>query len=119
MPKPKVLLVEDETLIAMMMEDVLDDLGWEVAGSFRDVAPTLAWLDSCEHIDCAILDINLGSENVFPVANALRKRGTPFTFLTGYQAPLGASKFETPVLSKPVDVKELARVLSEIGPGAA
>lgn len=111
MTKPKVLLVEDEALVAMMMEDVLTDLGWEVAGSFSDVAPTLDWLSRCEHLDAAVLDINLGSENVFPVAEALRARGTPFTFLTGYTAPMGASKFHTPVLNKPVDIAELEKVL--------
>lgn len=112
MKKRKVLLVEDEALVAMMMEDVLSDLGWEVAGSFGDVAPTLDWLANCADLDAAVLDINLGTENVFPVAEALKARGTPFTFLTGYTAPLGASRFHTPVLNKPVDVNELEKVLT-------
>ena len=116
MKKRKVLLVEDEALVAMMMEDVLADLGWEVAGSFGDVAPTLDWLEKNDDLDAAVLDINLGTENVFPVAEALKARGTPFTFLTGYTAPMGASKFQTPVLNKPVDVAELERVLSGFRP---
>ncbi len=109
--KPRILLVEDEALVAMMMEDVLEDLGWEVAASFADVRPTLEWLEKCDTLDGAVLDINLGAEMVFPVAEALRKRGTPFTFLTGYTAPPKAVEFETPVLTKPVDVDELERVL--------
>lgn len=109
--KPRVLLVEDEALVAMMMEDVLEDLGWEVAASFGDVKPTLDWLEQCDDLDGAVLDINLGTEMVFPVAEALRSRGTPFTFLTGYTAPPKASEFQTPVLTKPVDVDELGRVL--------
>ena len=116
MTKPKILLVEDEALVAMMMEDVLADLGWEVAGSFGDVAPTLDWLEKCGDLDAAVLDINLGTETVFPVAEALKARGTPFTFLTGYTAPLGASRFHTPVLNKPVDVAELDRVLKRLCP---
>ena len=118
MTKPKILLVEDEALVAMMMEDVLSDLGWEVAGSFGDVAPTLKWLEECDGVDAAVLDINLGTETVFPVAEALKARGTPFTFLTGYTAPLGASKFHTPVLNKPVDIAELEKVLSGFGAAA-
>ena len=111
MTKPRVLLVEDEALVAMMMEDVLEDLGWEVAASFGDVKPTLDWLATCEGLDGAVLDINLGSEMVFPVAEALKARGTPFTFLTGYTAPPRATEFDTPVLTKPVNVDELGKVL--------
>lgn len=111
MTKPRILLVEDEAIVAMMMEDVLTDLGWEVAASFGDVKPTLDWLNRLPEIDGAVLDINLGTEMVFPVAEALKARGTPFTFLTGYTAPPRASEFETPVLTKPVDVDELGRVL--------
>jgi len=113
MTKPRILLVEDEALVAMMMEDVLEDLGWEVAASFGDVKPTLDWLARCDDLDGAVLDINLGAEMVFPVAEALRARGTPFTFLTGYTAPPRANEFETPVLTKPVDVDELGRVLEK------
>lgn len=112
MTKPRVLLVEDEALVAMMMEDVLEDLGWEVAASFGDVKPALEWLAKCDGLDGAVLDINLGSEMVFPVAEALKARGTPFTFLTGYTTPPRAGEFDTPVLTKPVDVDELGRVLA-------
>lgn len=102
----------------MMMEDVLEDLGWEVAASFGDVKPALDWLEKFNDIDGAVLDINLGTEMVFPVAEALKARGTPFTFLTGYTAPEKASEFATPVLTKPVDVDELGRVLDRFRPAA-
>ena len=118
MRKPRVLLVEDEALVAMMMEDVLQDLGWEVAASFGDVKPTLEWLEACDDLDGAVLDINLGSEMVFPVAEALKRRGTPFTFLTGYTAPPRASEFQTPVLTKPVDGDQLGQVLARFRPAA-
>ena len=118
MTRPRILLVEDEALVAMMMEDVLEDLGFEVAASFGDVQPTLDWLAKCDGLDGAVLDINLGTEMVFPVAEALKARGTPFTFLTGYTAPPRASEFETPVLTKPVVVDELGRVLDKFRPAA-
>lgn len=115
MSRPRVLLVEDEALVAMMMEDVLEDLGWEVAGSFGDVTPTLAWLADHD-LDAAVLDINLGTEMVFPIAEALKARGTPFTFLTGYTAPPRAEEFSNPILNKPVDVDQLERVLEGFRP---
>jgi DNA-binding response OmpR family regulator len=117
MTRPRVLLVEDEALVAMMMEDVLEDLGWEVAGSFGDVRPTLEWLASHE-LDAAVLDINLGKEMAFPIAEALKARGTPFTFLTGYTAPAGAAEFSRPILNKPVDIDQLERVLEGFRPAA-
>lgn len=111
MTKPRALLVEDEALVAMMMEDVLDQLGWDVAASFADVGPALAWLADGHGLDGAVLDINLGTEMVFPVARALKERGTPFAFLTGYTAPKEAAEFHHPVLAKPVDLDELEQVL--------
>jgi CheY-like chemotaxis protein len=118
MSRPRVLLVEDEALVAMMMEDVLEDLGWEVAGSFGDVKPALEWLASNHKLDAAVLDINLGTEMVFPVAEALKARGTPFTFLTGYTAPHRAGEFDIPILNKPVDVEQLEQVLERFRPAA-
>jgi two-component SAPR family response regulator len=117
MSRPRVLLVEDEALVAMMMEDVLEDLGWEVAGSFGDVRPTLDWLANHD-LDAAVLDINLGAEMVFPIAEVLKARGTPFTFLTGYTAPPRAGEFSNPILNKPVDVDQLERVLEGFRPAA-
>jgi CheY-like chemotaxis protein len=118
MTKPRVLLVEDEALVAMMMEDVLADLGWEVAGTFGDVKPALDWLAAHDDLDAAVLDINLGAEMVFPIAEALKARGTPFTFLTGYTAPPQAGDFDNPVLNKPVDVDQLEQVLETFRPAA-
>jgi CheY-like chemotaxis protein len=72
MTRPKALLVEDEAMVALMMEDILEDLGWDVAATFSDVAPALEWLTANDNLDGAVLDINLGSELVFPVAEALK-----------------------------------------------
>lgn len=119
MTRPRVLLIEDEVLVSMMMEDVLGDWGWEVAGSFGAVKPALDWLDGrAEALDCAVLDINLGGEMVFPVAEALQARGVPFLFLTGYTAPVRAAEFGAPILNKPFDGPELERALSRWRPEA-
>jgi len=111
--KPRILLVEDEALVAMMMEDVLADMGWTVAGSFGDVRGALSWLEA-EAVDAAVLDINLGDEMVFPVAEALKSSGTPFTFLTGYTSPRRVEEFDAPMLTKPVDLAALERVLQSL-----
>ena len=111
-----ILVVEDDTMIGFFVEDMLSDFGcsvWLASG----VAEAMALLDR-QSPNGAVLDINLGAEMVFPVAEALRARGTPFTFLTGYTAPPRASEFDTPVLTKPVDVDELGRVLGRFRPAA-
>ena len=82
----KVLLIEDEGLVAMTMEDMLDDLGCEVVGSFGAVGPALEWLAGAPQFDGALLDVNLGGEMVYPVADALLALGAPFVFTTGYGA---------------------------------
>ena len=72
-----ILIVEDEPLIAMMLEDFLLSLGHEVSGSCDSVRSALEAIDTVA-FDLAILDVNLKGENVWPVATALREKGTPF-----------------------------------------
>src|SRR5690349_13650335 len=80
MSRPQILLVEDEGLVAMTMEDMLVDLGCDIAGSFGGVAAALAWLAGEPALDGALLDVNLGGEMVFPVADVLIARGVPIIF---------------------------------------
>jgi CheY-like chemotaxis protein len=105
----RVMLVEDEALVALMMEDQLRELGCEVAGSFAGLAAALRWLDAqAEPPDGAVLDVNLGGgERVFPLAHALRARGVPFVFATGYSLLPDDGFAEIPVLNKPVDLGTL------------
>ena len=114
------ILVEDEALVAMMMEDLLDELGCEVTGSFGALAPALAWLDAQEvPPDGAVLDVNLGGgENVFPLARALQERGVPFVFATGYGVLPDSGFAEAPVLRKPVDRGMLWPVVEAFRPAA-
>jgi CheY-like chemotaxis protein len=107
----RVLLVEDEGLVAMLIEDMLDDFGCVVAGSVGTVAQALKWLGDGGEADAALLDVNLGGEPVWPVAELLMARGVPFAFTTGY-GELGEPRFEhAPMLGKPISGERLEEVL--------
>ena len=113
---PRVLLVEDEGLVAMMVEDMLSDMGCEVAASLARVRDTLEWLEKGEALDGALLDVNLGGgEKVFPVAEALAARHIPFAFTTGYGDVSGSPFPNAPVLGKPMQRRNLALVLKGFG----
>jgi len=99
----RVLLVEDEMLVAMMMKDMLTDLGFSVVGPFSRIAEALP-VASADDLEAAVLDINLNGELVYPVAEALVKRGVPVVFVTGYGAESIDRRFvEVPVLQKPIE----------------
>lgn len=84
-PRRRVLVVEDEYLVAQDVAQKLGDMGVEVSGPVPRVAEALALLASgSARPDAAILDVNLGGEMVFPVVEILRKRGVPLVFVTGY-----------------------------------
>lgn len=80
---PRVLVVEDESLIAMLVEDGLEALGYEVVGPVGTVDAALRLVGQTP-FDLALLDINLGGKQSFPIAEALEARGIPYVFLTGY-----------------------------------
>src|SRR5262247_3630534 len=79
----RVLVVEDEMMVSMLIEDMLSDLGCTVVGpaSRLDEAMELARQGG---LDCAVLDVNLGGQPIFPLADLLRQQGAPFAFATGY-----------------------------------
>ena len=79
----RVLIVEDEVLISMLLEEILGELGCEVVGTPSTVAAALDIIDRTA-LDAATLDLNLAGEDSDPVAVALAARGTPFVFATGY-----------------------------------
>jgi CheY-like chemotaxis protein len=98
----RILVVDDELLIAMDMEQMLVDLGAEVVGPATTLNSALQ-LATTEQIDCAVLDVNLGDNvSVGPVVDALRARQIPFVLATGYRknAPITLSK-SYPWISKP------------------
>jgi len=112
--KRRVLIVEDEGAIGMLLEDMLNELGYEVAGLAARLAEGLRKAET-ETFDCAILDVNLDGRPSFPIAEALRRRGIPFLFVTGYGAKGVDPNFAAdPVLAKPFMQGELAAALSKL-----
>ncbi len=103
----RVLVVEDESLIGMLAEDLLEQLGCRMVGLVSSVGKALELVKSAE-LDLALLDVDIGGEPVYPVASALLKRGVPFLFMSGYGG------LEEPwrgraIVQKPFDVDQLRR----------
>ena len=110
----RVLVVEDEMMVSMLIEDMLTDLGCKVVGPAARLDEAMALARSSE-LDCAVLDVNLGGQPIFPLADLLRELGRPFAFATGYgDAGLRDVDRGTPVLQKPFREGDLARVLGEL-----
>jgi CheY-like chemotaxis protein len=107
----RVLIVEDDVMIRMLIEDMLTDLGFAVAAQAARVNEALAAVNSTD-IDVAILDVNLSGETTSPVAEALAARGTPFVFATGYGEHTLPEQFRSrPLLKKPFQIDGLKRML--------
>src|SRR5436190_2334693 len=108
------LVVEDEYFIAVDLVVTLEALGVEVAGPAASVKEALQLLERGDHLDGAVLDINLRNERVYPVAEVLRSRRVPFVFTTGYDAAVVPSAYaDVPRCEKPVDERRLVRCLRE------
>lgn len=112
----RILVVEDEALIAMLIEDMLASLGCVVVGPIGRLAPAVSAARQHE-LDCAVLDINLKGEFVLPVADVLERRGIPFLFVTGYGAVGDDRRFaERPLVRKPFKRDEIAQALTQLVP---
>ena len=79
-----ILIVEDESLVAMLLETILEDMGCTPVGPISNVDEALALLAGDVALDGALLDVNVAGREVFPVAAALKALGVPFVFSTGY-----------------------------------
>ena len=107
----KVLVVEDEALVSMLVEDMLTDLGCAIVGPAAEIEEALRLAGSAD-IDAALLDVNLGGRPIFPLADALKARGVPFAFASGYgEAGLSDEHRGAAVLQKPFREADLRRVL--------
>ena len=107
----RILVVEDDYFIAGDMQSGLLDEGANVVGPVATVREAIALIDRCA-LDGAVLDVNLGEEDSFPVAAALRAAGTPFVFVTGYNSgDLPAAWAGVRRLEKPVSARTVARAL--------
>ncbi|RZJ83344.1 MAG: response regulator [Brevundimonas sp.] len=80
----RILVVEDESLVAMLLETILEDMGCTPVGPISNVDEALSVLAETTDLDAALLDVNVAGQQVFPVAEALKARGVPFVFSTGY-----------------------------------
>ena len=111
----RILIVEDEPLIAMMLEDFLDILGHRLAGQADNVADALA-LIAAGGIDAAILDVNLrGGEQSWPIADALAANDVPFVFATGgSQDGVIEAHRARPTLAKPFTMDGVAKALEAL-----
>ena len=110
----RILIVEDEPLIAMMLEDIVIELGYSVAGPVGSVTEALAFV-AANPVDAALLDVNLGREKIDPVADQLAKLECPFIFTTGYgKAGVPAGHEGRPFVQKPFRMDEIAAALAAL-----
>jgi len=112
----RILVVEDEFLIRMLLEDMLTDLGYELVGVAGRVDEA-AEMAQTKEFDLAILDVNLDGRDVYPVADLISKRGLPFMFVTGYGGRGLPDNYRgRPTLQKPFQMDELQRMLAQLLP---
>jgi CheY-like chemotaxis protein len=107
----RVLIVEDELMIRMLLEDMLSELGYSIAAEAGRIDEALEAAKTAE-FDLAILDVNLNGQTIAPVAEALVARGMPFVFATGYgERGLPEAYRDRPTLKKPFEMDGLSRML--------
>jgi CheY-like chemotaxis protein len=113
-PMPKILVVDDEPLIAMMIADWMTEQGLETLGPAHSVAQALALLET-DAADAAILDVSLGDGDCYDLAEVLAAKGIPFAFATGHGADAMGQRFADVVtVSKPFDFEIVRSVVSKL-----
>jgi CheY-like chemotaxis protein len=112
---PRILVLEDEPLIAMMLQGWLEEVGCETIGPAHSVQSALDLLTAAA-LDWALLDVSLQhGEKCYPVVSALHDRRVPFAFLTGYAAEdVDARLREAPVLCKPLEFEAFKEVIAKL-----
>jgi CheY-like chemotaxis protein len=107
----RVMIVEDETLVALLLEEYLAECGCVVAGSYTRIEPAMQGL-AHSHPDIAILDLNIGGEDIAPVADVLDANGVPYVFASGgSETKINPSLPRHPLLQKPFTVANLRDAL--------
>jgi DNA-binding response OmpR family regulator len=116
MERLRILIVEDEMTIALLIEDMLTELGHEVVGIAMRLSQAME-LAAAAPIDLAILDVNLDGHMSFPVADILGRRGVPFVFATGYGADGLDERYrgKAPVVKKPFRMQDLRSAIEGVG----
>ncbi len=109
----RVLVVEDEGLLTLLVEDMLAELGHEVVGTAACLGKALEMAQRHD-VDIAILDLNINGRDTYPVAAALAARGIPFIFATGYTTERMREPYgNVPILQKPFQQDDLQKVIAE------
>ncbi|MGY1409308.1 MULTISPECIES: response regulator [unclassified Luteimonas] len=109
----RVLLIEDEAMLRMLLEDMVEDLGYALAGSAGSLDEATRMVATLPRIDAAIIDVNLGGVASFPLADELRARRVPFLFSTGYGAEGIPERFrDVPLLGKPYRRDDIRQALA-------
>jgi CheY-like chemotaxis protein len=104
----RILIVEDNFNIAMGMVRLLKAQGFEVVGPAATVPDALTMIATVEQIDAAVLDVNLRGKLVYPVVDALRSKGVPMVFMTGYDDEAVSPAYrDIPCLRKPVPIERI------------
>jgi len=109
----RILVVEDEPLVAIMLEEALQDSGYQVIGPVENLKSAIH-LAGCEAIDAAVVDINIDGAVSEPVADRLIERGIPFIFVSGRDRELGLRYGEVPLLRKPFGMEDLHRAVAAV-----
>ncbi len=110
----RLLVVEDEYLIQMLLCDMLNELGYTVAAAVGTIAEAIE-LATHGDFNAAILDVNIDGQEIFPVAEILERRDLPFIFVTGYgETSLPARFRDRPALQKPFQADDLKSTLAKI-----
>jgi CheY-like chemotaxis protein len=110
----RVLLVEDEMMVALLTESMLVELGHEVTGPIGRLHRAVAMAER-ENLDFAVIDVNINGGKAYPVAAALAARGIPFIFATGYgRAGLAAPFEDSPMLQKPYRFEDLCAAIEAV-----
>ena len=106
----RVIVVEDEAMVLLLLQDMLTELGCELVGTAARLEPALR-LAAGTDFGVAILDVNLCGKRIDPVADVIAKRGLPIVFVTGYGVAFPADQWSGQVLSKPYEIDGLPRAL--------
>jgi len=110
----RILVVEDEFIVAWALEDMLAEMGCAIVGPAARVNQALAMIDD-ESIDAVVLDLNLNGQMSYPVADVLASRGVPFVFLTGYhKSSIPEAYVGFPMMQKPLDRSKLGDALTQL-----
>ena len=116
----RLLIVEDEMLVAMELANALKSEGWEILGPAGNLEEAFELLAGDNPPDIAVLDINLNGQPVYPVADLLWSRGIPILFCTGYESPDHEGRYQgCPVIRKPTNMRLLAEEVQHLSTGSS